>query len=247
MNRRLRIILPVLAVVGAAGATSLVLTRPWDGPEVVERADASPREMGICNVSVSNIPDGVNATIVSLPIAPDVQPNAPHNTPIDLSLYLVLSIPSSARIASGSTPDPANPPDRVPGSRIYIDAATGNRVFEQYDSADEEALLRSALRQLHVGPWQPPSGAWPRTDTLPSKQAVDYALTDAGPTLTYRPPDDGAGLSTSLRTSNPPVLTAYNCQSVVQIDPYTRQVLRDEVAPGDRETLDRFFDEIRIR
>jgi hypothetical protein len=33
----------------------------------------------------------------------------------------------------------------------------------------------------------------------------------------------------------------------VQIDPYTRQVLRDEVAPGDRETLDRFFDEIRIR
>lgn len=221
-------LVPALLLAGVLAAVAIVL-RPRDDGEVT----AAPAEIGICNASIAGVPEGVEADIVALPVPPAKRSDAPHNTPTDLSLYLFLEVP-------------------VPGfddSRVYIDAATGDRVFEHYRTPEEEALLKEALAMVTVGPWEPEGDAWPRTDTPPMGE-VKNKETDPyiGGNLSYRVPDPAAGLFGTMRIGDiSGTFSTFNCRSIVQVDAFTDEVIRYDVAPDERDMFDRLLSEIKER
>ncbi|HEY5639717.1 MAG TPA: hypothetical protein VIW01_06665, partial [Dehalococcoidia bacterium] len=114
---------PALVLLGAAAffavlAVSSYAAGLWTG-DSPESAEATPADYGICNVSVSALPDGVRVAPVPLPRPPDLV-----NTPTHMSLFLMLSIDVPADI-----PRPTeNPETGIAAdiqSRVYVDAATG--------------------------------------------------------------------------------------------------------------------------
>lgn len=243
MNRRLRIILPVLAVVGAAGATSLVLTRPWDGPEVVERADASPREMGICNVSVTDIPDGVMAAPITWPVPVGHANNKPTpNGPAGDWIYLLIWMPLNPG-------DPGFEGLSAPNkSRVALDARTGDVIFEHYRTPGDEVILGGILDgAVRLGPWSPSGAAWPRTDTPPTGEIIDTADPALDrPGIAYRRPDPASGLIAGHITGGTKDrIQAYTCDSIVEVDLETGRVTRNDVTPQEQAMFQRFLSGIR--
>jgi hypothetical protein len=202
---------------------------PWGGDDVRE-AEATPADYGICNVSLSNLPEGVRAAPVPLP-----HPSVTSNNPTDQVLYLMLSI----RVP----PNVPNPTGVQ--SRVYINAATGEVTFEHYRTPEDESLLGESLASLHVGPWQPTGNAWPRTNTAPANDVRD--LGSPRFKIRYRSPDTSAGLMVGFRSGDTlSRLSAYTCDSIVEIDGKTGEVLRQEVVPQEQAMFDRFLGDVYV-
>jgi hypothetical protein len=240
---------PALLFVGAAAffaalAAGSYTAGLWtgDGPD---SAEANPAVIGICNVSVSNIPDGVKAFYMPQPVLPE-----DWNTPTHFAIRLILSVPQPEAMPL-PTQDPQTGVFPLPSS-VGIDAATGELVFEDYRTAGEEATLREALAMVTVGPWQPAGPAWPRTDTAPTGEVIGIrkpveVLTDYDKViLTYREPDALSGLiAGTTRGDSFDRISAFTCDSIVEIDGRTGSVNRDEVTPDERAMFDRFLSEVR--
>jgi hypothetical protein len=220
---------------------------PWGGDDVRE-AEATPADYGICNVSVSDLPEGVEATTLPYPA-----PRGDGNTPAGKSIYLFLRVPL-APDQPWSEEDPATGTVRDVRSRVVIDAVTGDVVFENYRTPAEQTMLKEALETLSVGPWRPVVDAWPRTDTSPTTGEVIEirkpveVLTDYDKViLTYRRPDPRSGLiAGTTRGDSFDRISAYTCDSIVEIDGRTGSVIRDEVTPDERAMFDRFLSEVNV-
>ncbi len=239
MNRNLRRGIPVAAVAAATIAAAVLLaTRPWDSGSGVQEAAATPAEFGLCNVSVGNIPEGVE--VFPFPF--------PEGGLLGAKWALVLRIPGS-----GLRLDPelgyATEPD---ASAISINAETGEVIAERYYNADREAKLKAALATLVVGPWVPRGPAWPRTATPPTgevrvisrplRTAADFGKAD----LKFRETETGSGmLAGPFTAGDETYLKLETCQSDALIDAQGR-VTKWDVAPDDEAMFQRFLEEVQV-
>jgi hypothetical protein len=239
MKRRTALLFLAAAAFFAALVGSSYAAGLWTG-ESPQPAEATPADYGICNVSVGAVPEGVRVAPVPLPRPPGFV-----NTPTYMSLYLLLSLPVPPDLPRPArNPDTGIDPDLQ--SRVYIDAATGEVAFENYRTASEEAILKEALASLRVGPWQPTSDVWPRTDTPPKKALREED--DSVTKIQYRPPDDGSGLMLSRPQGDTfSRLTAFTCESVLEIDGVSGEVLRQEVVPQEQAMFGRFLGEVKTK
>ena len=253
MMRTLRRWLPLAAVAAAAIAAGVLLaTRPWSGEEAVQETAATPAEYGLCNVSVSNIPPGVEVSAFVSPIAgPEGSPGEPGKSGELIFLRIIVPLPPGQRV----TPYPEMGKDKPVQSNAVINAQTGEIFGEGYLTPSDEAKIKAVLATLRVGPWEPAGPAWPRTDTLPRSDIVeldrpwelppDYRE----PTLKYRMPERGSGMMVERTTASPGMrepllLRAYTCESIVEVFGATGKIVRKEVTPEEEAVFQRFLDEV---
>ena len=247
MKRAFRSGLPIIAVVGVLIAlAALLAVRPWSGgPSVeVEEAVAQPAEFGICNVSVSDIPPGLEVSGLVLPaqIFGDV-----HEGPFGMAFFLQVSVPLPE---GAKRPEPPGPGEII-RSNALIDAQTGKVFGENYKTAADEAAIKPVLARLRVGPWKPAGPAWPRTDTPPTGEIIELPKTVTvaadylKPTLKYREPEAGSAMSAGYMSfaTLPEVVQVYTCESSVEISS-TGQVISWEVTPEEEAMFQRFLDEV---
>jgi hypothetical protein len=233
MKRTARRVLPI-AVAVAVVAGLFLATRPWSGDEAANQAAASPAEYGICNVSVSNIPEGVS--VVPLPVPEK------GAEPTGQRLYMVLYVPRPHEQRTTSTG-----PGQVMAveSRVAFDAMTGEKAFEHYRTPQEEAQLKSMLPEVRSGPWVPQQPAWPRTDTPPQGEVVALPDHPRNAGLEYRQPDRASGLfAGAVGGDSFDYLKAYTCESLVEVDAGTGTVVTYSVVPGEEAMFQRFLDEV---
>lgn len=117
-----------------------------------------------------------------------------------------------------------------------------------------EAKIKTVLATLRVGPGQPVGTAWPRTDTAPTGELMEIrkpveVLADYDQvTLTYRKSERGSGMIVGATSGDSFTrISAFTCDSIVEIDGRTGSVTRNEVTPDERAMFDRFVAEIGIR
>ena len=243
MKRALRRGIPVALVAAATIAAGVLLaTRPWDNGTGLQEAVATPAEFGVCNVSVRNVPEGVEAYHIAFP----------EGGILGAKWALVLRISGPAERRLSDKPDATGmrymeDPDT---SGITINAETGEVIHENYHSAEHEAKLNAALATLAVGPWEPRGPAWPRTDTAatgevaeilrPVRTASDYGKVD----LKYRQPETGSGmLAGPFTTGQQTYLKLETCLSDALID-VQGHVKKWEVAPEEEAMFQRFLEEV---
>lgn len=212
-----------------------------------ERAIAKPTEYSLCNVSISHVPGDVE---VGAYPAPDPSGRG--------KIYLLIYVPLAGGQRVTTHPSTGQ---TVPAqmSRVAIDAQTGEVAFEFYrpNAPEEKGKLGAVLASLEKGPPSPTDDAWPRTDTQPHNDKVTTRGLKGAPGLKYRPPEAGSGmLVTTIQGQpspySPPYeelvyrqrLVARTCDSIVEIDTQTGEVVTDMVQPGDREMFDRFLAEV---
>jgi len=200
-----------------------------------DKAVARHEGPGFCNVSVSNVPGGIEVGSRAWPNEWDVE---------KFVLLLIVPLPAEER----TVPDPTIPDYIVWNeSRIVIDAKTGE-VLEEFfnpDRLNDEVQLKTTLETLVVGPPDPGAPAWPRDDVPPSLPKSRPGSPDDP--LIYQPPDHGSGMFVSAQhgTPNPGErLIARTCNSSLVFDGTTGKVVVDDVTPAEREMFDRFLSEI---
>ena len=246
MIRRWRRGLVLTAVVAAIAAGVLLATRPWSDGTVAEEAAASPSEYGLCNVSVSNIPPDVSVAPFSF-FPPEGSQWQPAKSGRVIFVFLYIPLPPGQRPVI--SPDMSK--DKPVQSNAVINAQTGEVVAEGYLTPADEAKIKAVLATLQVGPWEPASPAWPRTDTPPRGEVVEFpkvveTLADYGkPTLKYRQPEAGSGMIDGrLSRLDTQVLRAYTCDSIVEVDGEAGAILRKEVVPEEEAMFQRFLEQM---
>ncbi len=151
MKLTLRRAVPLAAVGAAIVGGVLLTTEPWsDGETLVQEAVASPADYGICNVSVSNIPPGVEVAPFLFPVL-EGSPLQPGKS--GQLIFLSISIPLPEGQRPVVSPDMGK--DKPVQSNALIDAQTGDLVAEGYLTPTDEATIRAVLSTLQVGPWEP--------------------------------------------------------------------------------------------
>ncbi len=247
MKLTLRRAVPLAAVAAVAVGGVLLATRPWSGEEaVVQEAAASPAEFGVCNVSVSNIPPDVKVAPFLVPVL-EGSPWQPGKS--GQLIFLSVSIPLPEGQRPVVSPDMGK--DKPVQSNALIDAQTGDLVAEGYLTPADEAKIKAVLSTLQVGPWEPVGPAWPRTDTSPTGEVIELhkpveVLADHDKmTLRYRRPEDGSGVFGGITQGDSfSHLRAYTCDSILEVDGWTGNVLRKEVVAEEEAMFERFLDEV---
>ncbi len=250
MKRALRFGLPMIAAVGVLIALGVLLAiRPWSDEEAVQERAAQPAEFGLCNVSVGNIPPGVEVSAFVSPIAgPEGSPEEPGKSGELIFLRIAIPLPEGAK-------RPTWVPGEIISSNVLIHAYTGEVYNEAYKTPADEAMIKPVLASLQVGPWKPGGPAWPRTDTPPSSDIVELNRPwelppdDREPILRYRMPERGSGMITgrrlaTARSGEPLLLRAYTCDSIVEVYGPTGEIVREEVTPEEEAMFQRFLDEV---
>ena len=249
MKRTLRLGLPIAAVAAALIVAGVLLgTTPWsDGPAVQEAA-AYPSDYGICNVSVTNIPEdvsvgGVAWPEVMLPMAPGVTPGPSGDF---VTLFLTMEMPEGQHY-HGTDPDTGQLIDLR--TRVVVDAQNGNVIFEHYRTAAERGKLQGVLATLRVGPWEPIGPAWPRTDTPPQSDRAEVVAPadETAPRgkvkVRYHQAERGSGLLGGITSGDSFAhLRVYTCDSVMVIDGWTGSVREEQVVPEEEAMFQRFLE-----
>ncbi len=236
----------VLAAVGVAAVAGVLLTtQPWTGETPVQEAVAQPAEFGMCNVSVSNIPPGLKVSRLVLPA--QVYKDE-YDSPSGMAFFLQISVPLPE---GAKRPGPPSSDAEFISSNVIIDAQTGEVISERYKTAADEAAFKPVLARLQVGPWRPTGVAWPRTDTPPTGEMIEFpkVITVAAdyfkPTLKYREPEAGSGMLAGRMgfATLPDMLRAYTCESLVEISD-RGEVLSWEVTSEEELMFQRFLNEV---
>lgn len=244
----MRLGLPIVVLAALIVAGVLLATRPWAG----EEATARPAEFGLCNVSVNDIPPGVEVLAFVSPIAgPEGSAWEPFKSGDLILLRVLVPVPE------GQEPFVDEYGLPLPAGAVQINAMTGEVEYEDYRTPEAESKIKAVLETLKVGPWEPAGPAWPRTDTSPDSDIVELrsaeeALTvDTKPTLKYRLPEDGSGMITRRSTvsagvGEPLMLRAFTCESIVEVHGTTGEVLQRDVVPEEEAMFQRFLDEVIV-
>lgn len=243
MKRKLFRAVPIAVLAAAAVAGGVLLwTQPWSDDTPVEQA-AARAEYGFCDVFISDVPADVHVTASRIP---------------DLLIDGVGAEGIVVAFVPSPDGDPETSPHLYSGSYVSIDAQTGEITQEQYRTPADEVRLKALLATLRVGPWEPAGPAWPRTDTPPTGELGEILrpfrvpADDDEVALTYHKPEPGSGMLASPVPGVTPEgwmsrrLVAYTCDSVVEIDAETGEVIRREVVPGEEAMFQRFMNEVEV-
>lgn len=243
MTRRLLWLLPLLLAAPVAAGAALLVWQPWDDESPSREAEAAPAAMALCNVAITDVPDGVE--VFEYPVAAALDRG---------KIYLFIGVPAPDGEFSGH--DPASGQLVRKGYQALVDPRTGD-TFDRFEDPSLSAAQASAAEIKlddaldNVVPLEsaPAFSAWPRTDTPPANER------DTVDDITFQPPDEGAGLVVIHIRAQPPGggrLIARTCDSKAVIDGVTDangktsevQLTRYDVASDDRAMFDRFLDEV---
>jgi hypothetical protein len=138
--------LPLAALVVAAIVAAVLLAWPWDDGSAVPQAAATPAEYGLCNVSVSNIPPGVEVVPFPFP-AVEGLPGWDQPGPSGDLIFLQVRVPLPSGQRQTITETGEIEP---PFSAALVDARTGRIATESYVNQAEEAVIKGGLPRSHV-------------------------------------------------------------------------------------------------
>ena len=211
-------------VAAAVALVVLLVARPGDdgaggGSQV---ANERPRAMSICNLFFSGVPDRVRVSLF-----PTIATGEERHVvllfwdPADLALVDDL-------IRGEDVPVP---------SRVIVDGMTGELVSQHFRSDKERADLERVLANMVVGP--PDPDAWPRTDKEPATPRVRLVEN-----IAYRPPDPRSGVLVSIPFAEQPYLVVSTCDSALEVNAETEEVLHEDVVAEEEAMLERFLSEV---